>query len=150
MKQIKYLAASLVLILFINLPGQAQSRSRIRTIGQLANAFSDAFGIDRLREMDARYPDHGRFRVIIEYSSVEGSEKRVFKTFGALGRWLKSRESEDRFPWRMDTTPRGCKRGVCNYDIQENLSHNRLYLTKLSYGYRDGRPYLKTIFLLAG
>ena len=151
MKNIKQLAAGLALILYIiSPPAQAQPRSKIKTVGQLEDAFSKAFGRDRLAELDARYPNHGKFRVIIEYSSPLEPDIRVFRTFGALGRWLKSRETEGGFPWRMDTTLVGCRRGVCTYEIEGNLAHNRLYIQKLSYGYRNGRPHLKTIFLLAG
>lgn len=152
MRHIKQLAAGLALVLFITSPpAQAQSRSKIRSIGQLQSAFYDAFGMDRLTELDARYPNHGRFRVVIEYwaGPVE-FDAEVFKTFGGLGRWLKSRETEGGFPWRMDTTLVGCRKGVCTYKLNENLQHNRLYLQKLSYGYRKGRPYLKTVHLLAG
>lgn len=151
MKHTKQLAASLALILFIVSPSaQAQSRSKIKTIEQLEDAFSKAFGRDRMAELDAKYPNHGKFRVIIEYSSPLEPDIRVFRTFGALGRWLKSRETEGGFPWRLDTTLVGCKRGVCTYEFESNLEHNRLYIQKLSYGYRNGRPYLKTVFLLAG
>lgn len=151
MKRITRLSAAVALALCIcSPPAQAQPRSKIKTIRQLQDAFDKAFGMDRLAELDARYPNHGRFRVIIEYSSPIESDVRVFRTFGALGRWLKSRETEDGFPLRMDTTLVGCRRGVCTYELRENLQHHRLYLQKLSYGYRNGRPYLKTIFLLAG
>ena len=151
MRRIKQLAAGLALALCITSPpAQAQTRSRLRTIGQLEKAFSDAFGTDRLSELDSRYPNHGKFRVVIEYSTWPEPDARVFKTFGALGRWLKSRETEGGFPWRMDTTLVGCRKGVCNYELNENLAHNRLYLQKLSYVYRKGRPHLRTVFLLAG
>jgi hypothetical protein len=148
----KQFAAGLALLLFIGSPpAQARTRPQIKSIGQLQQAFSDAFGMDRLAELDARYPNHGKFRVIIEYwAGPAEPEAGVFRTFGALGRWLKSMETEDGFPWRMDTTLVGCRKGVCTYKLQENLQHNRLYLKKLSYGYRKGRPYLKTVFLLAG
>jgi hypothetical protein len=150
MKHIKQLAASLALILFIISPAaQAQSRSKIKTIEQLEDAFSIAF-MNNLTELDAKYPNHETFRVIIEYSSALDPDIRVFRTFGALGRWLKSRETEDGFPWRLSTQLVGCKRGVCTFEFEGNLQHNRLYIQKLSYGYRNGRPYLKTIFLLAG
>ena len=150
MKHIKQLAASLALILFIISPSaQAQSRSIIKTIRQLEDAFSKAF-MNNLKELDAKYPNHGKFRVIIEYSSPLEPDIRAFRTFGALGRWLKSRETEGGFPWRIDTRLVGCKRGVCTYEFESNLEHNRLYIQKLSYGYRNGRPYLTTIFLLAG
>jgi hypothetical protein len=152
MRHIKQLAAGLALVLFITSPpARAQARRGIKNVGQLQAAFYDAFGMDRLAELDARYPNHGKFKVIIEYwAGPEESDAGVFGTFGALGQWLKSRETEGGFPWRMDTTLVGCRRGVCTYKLNENLQHNRLYLQKLSYGYRKGRPYLKTVFLLAG
>jgi hypothetical protein len=150
MKYLKQLSAGIALLLLI-IPSAAQAQSRFKkgTIGALEDAFSTAFALNRLGGLDAKLPDHGKVRVVVEYSVLD-PEIKVFKTFSALGQWLKSRETEDGFPRTVTMPLVGCKRGLCTYDFNGGILHNHLYLKKLSYGYRNGRPYLKTIFLLNG
>jgi hypothetical protein len=96
-------------------------------------------------------------RIVIENSGADIAvdpnseyERKVFKTFGEFGRWLKSQETEDGLPFRVTMPLVGCKRGLCTYNFDGGIDHNLLYLQKISYGYRNRRPYIKTIFLLAG
>jgi hypothetical protein len=155
MKHIKQLFVIIALILFIiPLSAQAQSRSKKETVEKLEGAFSTAFGIDLLGELDAKLSNPRRIKVVIENSgadlAVDEYERKVFKTFGQFGRWLKSQESKDGFPFRVVMPLVGCKRGICTYNFDGGIDHNHLYLQKISYGYRNRRPYIKTIFLLAG
>jgi hypothetical protein len=150
MKYIKQLSAGIALLLFL-IPSSAEAQSRLKkgTIGELEDAFSTAFALNRLSGLDAKHPNRGKVRVVVEYSAID-PEIKVFRTFGALGRWLKSRETEDGFPRTVTMPLEGCRRGSCTYDFNGGILHNHLYLKKLSYGYRNGRPYLKTIFLVNG
>jgi hypothetical protein len=154
MKQIKQLAIAIALILsIISLPAQAQS-SKKESIEKLEDAFSIAYTSDNLGTLDAKRPSWGNVRIVIEYPLAEDPrdryERRVFKTFGKIGRWLKSKEREDGTPFRVSMPLAGCKRGLCTYDFNGGIDHNHLYIDKISYGYRNGHPYIKTIFLLAG
>ena len=158
MKHIKQIYITIALILFvIPLSAQAQSRSKKLTIEKLIDEFEIAFVQDRLEKLDAKYPNYGKVRVEIEYTSIEPDIK-VFKTFGGIGRWLRSMET-DSMPLEDGTTMKlpmrlmsevSCQRGLCTYDYDGGILHNRLYIKKISYGYRNGRPYIKNIFLLAG
>jgi len=155
MKHIKQLFVIIALILFIiPLSAQAQSRSKKVTIEKLEDAFSTDFGIDLLGELDAKHSNPGRIKVVIENSGADIAvamyERKVFKTFGQFGRWLKSQESKDGLPFRVVMPLVGCKRGICTYNFDGGIDHNHLYLQKISYGYRNRRPYIKTIFLLNG
>jgi hypothetical protein len=167
MKHIKQLSIVIALILFIvPLSVQAQSSSKKATIEKLEDAVSTAFGLDTLAALDAKHPNPAKVRVVIENSGADIAvdpnseyERKVFKTFGGIGQWLRSREidsapSEDgltiKLPMRLVMPLVGCKRGLCTYDFDGGIDHNHLYLQKISYGYRNRRPYIKTIFLLAG
>jgi hypothetical protein len=158
MNHIKQLSITITLILFIlPISAQAQSRSQRETMGKLEDALSTAFGSDTLGTLDVGYPNFGKVRVVIENSGADLAvdpngeyERKVFKTFGQFGRWLKSRESEDGLPFKVTMPLVGCKRGLCTYDFDGGILHNHLYLQKISYGHRKGRPYIKTIFLLNG
>ena len=159
MKHIKQLSVIIGLILFIiPLSARAQSRFKKVTIEKLEDVFSTAFGLDTLETLDAKYPHHGRMKVVIEYTSIE-PEIKVFKTFGGVGRCLRSMETDSmptetglniKLPMRLVMPLVGCKRGLCTYDFNGGILHNRLYIKKISYAYRNKRPYIKTIFLLAG
>jgi hypothetical protein len=158
MKHFRQLSvAAALILLIIPLQAQAQSRSKKETIGKLEDALSTAFFLDTLGELDAKRPYLGKVRVVIEHSGADLAadpngefERKAFKTLGEFGRWLKSQESEDGLPFRVTMPLLGCKRGVCTYDFNGGILHNHLYLQKISYGYRKGRPYIKTIFLLNG
>ncbi|HEX8709446.1 MAG TPA: hypothetical protein VF723_14470 [Pyrinomonadaceae bacterium] len=158
MKHIKRLSVIAALILFvIPLSAQAQSRSHKETIEQLEDAFSTAFGLDTLKTLDAKGSNPGKLRVVVEHPGADLAvdpkgeyERKVFETFGQLGLWLKSRENEGGLPLRVSMPLVACKRGLCTYNFDGGILHNHLYLQKISYGYRKRRPYIKTIFLLAG
>jgi hypothetical protein len=153
MKQIRQLAIAIALILsIISLPAQAQS-SKKESIEKLEDMFSIAYTSDDLGTLDVKRPYWGKVRIVIEYPLADPKdryESKVFKTFGKFGRWLKSREREDGTPFRETRPLVGCKRGLCTYDFNGGIDHNHLYLDKISSAYRNGHPYIKTIFLLAG
>ena len=160
MKHIKRLSVIVTLILLIiPLPAQAQPPSKRLTIEKLVDAFEIAFGMDNLGMLDAKVPNPVKMRVEIEYQTI-GPEIKVFRTFGEIGRWLRSRQTDGaakvdgqtvKFPITVVLPRVGCKRGLCTYDFFDGaMRHNHLFIKKISYGYRKGRPYLKTIYLLSG
>lgn len=161
MKYTKQLSVFLALILSVTpLSAQTQSPTKRLTIEKLVDEFEVAYVADNLETLDAKRPNPVKIRVEIEYQTID-REIKVFKTFGELGRWLRSRETDtegmpveagttSKLPMRVTMLPVGCRRGLCTYDFNGGILHNHLYIQKISYGYRKGRPYLKTIFLLSG
>jgi cystatin-C len=132
--------------------GSASSNS---TIEQLAKAVAEAYTAESLGSLDAEHPFFGRVKISIENSLGEDTDKdrlvtKEFKTFEKVEQWLKSRARGDNGPSRETMLLRGCKKGVCTYDFGGGILHNHLYLQRIAYGYRTGRPYIKTIFLLDG
>jgi hypothetical protein len=154
MKHIKQLPITIALILFIfSLPVQAQSSSGIATIEKLQRAFSIAYTSDNLGTLDTKRQYRGKVRIVIEYPEADLKPiylSKVFKTFERVGRWLKSKEREDGTPFRVTRPLIGCKRGRCTYDFDGGIDHNHLYIDKITYGFINRRPYIKTVFLLAG
>jgi hypothetical protein len=124
-------------------------------VEQLMKALDDAYATGRMGRLDARRPYLGRVRIEIEHSlAAEGSkdqyETRTFRTLEQAERWLKSREREDGTPFRETRALYECGNGSCEWDLNGGIQHNHLYLQKVTYGFRRGRPYIKTIYLLDG
>ncbi|SRR6266478_4991839 len=154
MKHIKQLPITIALILSVfSLSAQAQHSSGVATIERLQNAFSIAYTSDTLGTLDTKRQYRGKVRIVIEYPEADPKAiylSKVFKTFAGVGRWLRSMEREAGIPFRVTRPLIGCKRGHCTYDFDGGIDHNHLYIDKISYGYINGRPYIKTVFLLAG
>ena len=161
MKYIKQLSVILALTLSVTpLSAQTQSPTKRLTIENLVDEFEIAYVADTLETLDAKRPNPVKIRVEIEYQTIP-TEIKVFKTFRGVGHWLRGRETDtEGMPVKAGTTTKlplrvtmplvSCKRGLCTYDFNGGILHNHLYIQKISYGYRKGRPYLKTIFLLSG
>jgi hypothetical protein len=133
----------------------AHSPSKQQTVEQFAEALSDAYTAQTLGKLDARQPYFRTVRIVIEHSLADDNdpdrfETKDFKTLAQAQRWLKGRETPDGFPFPGSRPVRECKKGVCIYDIVAAINHKHLYLDKLSYGYRSGRFYPRTIYLLDG
>ena len=149
------LAVHAVLFLFI-IPSSAHAQplSQKATINELVEAFADAYLARALDKLDAERAYWGKVRIVIEHSLLSSAganaedryEIREFKTFAQVERWLRNRGE---IPYRAVVGPRRCKKGLCTYDPGA-LSHSYLYLKKIAYGYRKGRPYIKTVYLLDG
>jgi hypothetical protein len=152
MKHIKQLPITIALVLSIfSLSVQAQSSSGIATIEKLQRAFAIAYTSDNLGTLDTKRQYRGKVRIVIEYPDADLKDlSKVFKTFERVGRWLKSMERQDGIPFRVTRPLIGCKRGRCTYDFDGGIDHNHLYIDKITYGYINRRPYIKTVFLLAG
>ena len=104
--------------------------------------------------LDADRPYVGRFTIRIEHSLADDDdpqrfEVRRFSSFARAERWFKSREIEE-LPGRNTRPLVKCVKGVCSYNSEGGLLHNNLYLTKITYGIRNGCPYIKTIYILDG
>lgn len=124
------------------------------TIEQLVKSLAEAYEAKELGKLDIGRPYFGKVRIVIEHSLAEDNAKdrfeiKSFKTLAMGEQWLKSREMHD-VPARATKPLQRCRKGLCTYDFGGGINHNNLYLKKITYGYRNGRPYVKTIFLLDG
>ena len=142
-------AVALLLLLIAPVPAHAQTGAQKETVEELVKALSEAYTSKSLGGLAAERPQQGRVSVVVEHSISGSREARSFKSLEAAERWLKSREREDG-PARQVMPLRRCRRGLCTYDFDGGILHNNLYLQKVAYGYRRGRPYVKTIYLLDG
>jgi hypothetical protein len=143
---------ALALILFaLSWQAHAQSPINKKTIERLEAALGEAFMEKSLGSLDAERPLPGRVKIVIEHSLGENEfVVKYFKTFARAERWLKSQEREDGTPIRETRPLVRCRKGLCTYDFDGGILHNHLYLKKLAYGYRQGRPYIKTVYFLDG
>ena len=130
-------------------PARAQSEVKRETVEELVKALAEAYTSKSLGGLDAGRPRQARVSVVVEHSITGRREARSFRSLEAAERWLKSREREDG-PARQVMPLKRCRRGVCTYDFDGGILHNNLYLQKVAYGLRGGRPYVKTIYLLDG
>ena len=152
------------LILALGLTGFAQSKTtseakgagqkrahlspQTQTIQTLANALADAFTAGTLGDLDAGRPYVGTLRVVIE--NLVDVERKNFRTLAAVERWLKSRETQDgqiTLPRRNRGALLHCRQGICTFEKAGGL-HNILYVHKIAYGMRRGKPYIKTIYMV--
>lgn len=134
-----------------NQAGRSVAAFSNSTIEQLVKALAEAYEAKELGRLDAGRPYFGTVRVVIAHSIVEDSdERRTFRTLAKAEQWLKSHEVSDGLPARGIRPLLQCKKGVCDYDFDGGILHNHLYLQQITYGFRRGRPYIKTIYLLDG
>jgi hypothetical protein len=143
-----------LLTLLISSTAFAKSPPKPGSIEQLAIELPDAYATKNLGRLDRKYPVQGKIKVEIEDSLSGGDEKRrsrtkEFLSLSQVEQWLRSKEI-DELPGRQSRPLIGCKQGSCTYDFSGGILHNQLYLKKISYGYKNGRLYLKTIYLLDG
>ena len=152
----KKLAAVFALALFmLAAPAHAQSRAGRKSIERLEEKFGIAYMNSALGSLDAEYPVFRKVKIVIEHSLAGDTDKdrfeiKEFKRFAQAERWLSSRQREDGTPFRIARDLRQCRNGLCTYNFDGGILHNQLYIKKIAYGYRNGRPYIKTIYLLDG
>ena len=134
---------------------QVPSKSSCKQpVEDLINAFAESFSNKSTGTLDAVRPYVGRFTIRIEHSSADDNdperfEVRRFSSFARAEQWFKSREI-DGMPGRYTRPVEKCARGVCTYNLDGGTNHNSIYLTRITYGIRNGCPYIKTIYVLDG
>ena len=153
--KLKLFAAVLLLAAFgLSFAVQAKPKCKQQTIEDMVKAVAESYETKTLGSLDADQPYVGRVRIVIEHSLAGDNDKDrfVIKWFTSLGRaetWLKTREHEE-MPGRAAKPLTKCAKGICNFNFDDGIVHNTLYLKKITYGIRGGCPYLKTIYLLDG
>jgi hypothetical protein len=138
-----------------NASSGSESTTAGSAIEQLVASLAEAYTSKSLGKLDAQRPYVGRFRIVVENSLAEPNAKdrfeiRTFNTLARAEQWLRSQETSDDTPSRQTKPLKKCARGVCTYDFDGGISHNQLYIKKVTYGITRGRPYFKTIYLLDG
>jgi hypothetical protein len=125
-----------------------------QSIETLVKAVDESFENKTLATLDAGRPYIGRFRFVIEHSLYEDNdpqrfETRLFRSLAQAEAWLNRRE-HDGMPGRATKPLVKCTRGVCTYNFDSGIVHNVIFLKRITFGVRNGCPYLKTIHLLDG
>ena len=142
-------AVALLALLAAPLSAPAQTAAKKETVEELVKALAEAYASKSLGGLAAGRPQQGRMSIVVEHSITGRREARSFRSLEAGERWLKSREREEG-PARQVMPLKRCRRGLCTYDFDGGILHNNLYLQKVAYGLKGGRPYVKTIYLLDG
>lgn len=133
----------------------SESTAAGSAIEQLVASLAEAYTSKSLEKLDAQRPYLSLFRIVIENSLAEPNAKdrfiiKSFRTLARAEQWLRSQETSADTPSRQIKPLKECTKGVCTYDFDGGISHNQLYLKKVTYGVTRGRPILKTIYLLDG
>ena len=119
------------------------------TIDKIAKEFYTAFENRKLNKLDKMNSSFGSIKVIIENSLGEAEiERTEVKTFAAADKWIDKRGPVKNYP-RTAGPPIVCKDGTCKFDSKCCL-HNQLFLDRFEYAFNDGKPYIKTIYMIDG
>ena len=130
------------------LPALAETPAQRETATRLALQISQDFVGKTLATQDQEPPYLEQVALVIKHSLSENEfERKSFQSLRALEAWLQSRRVEA--PGRNSAQSTTCKQGLCRFEIT-GLLHNNLYFEAASYVYLNGKPYLKTIYLLDG
>jgi hypothetical protein len=153
------------LILGLGLTGLAQSETtsaargngqprahmspRTQTIEQLARSVAKAWDEGKLGSLDVGRPYVGSVKVFVEDTIGERPEvhSQTFRTLAQVGRSF-GKETADG-PGRNVGPLEKCSKGVCTFEVV-GMNHNNLFLQKITYGMKKGKPYLKAIYILNG
>jgi len=149
----KRFTITIALILFaMSVPAFAKSPSRPESIEQIVQGVAEAYEAKDLGKLDAEHLIVGKIKIIIEDSLADGKDAfhvKWFKSFGQAEAWLKSRE-HDELPGRQTRSLLKCRKGSCTFDLSAGILHNTLYLKRITYVVRKGRPFITAIHLLDG
>ena len=127
---------------------QSQDKQAKKLADKVSLAF--AYGLGKL---DSAKLLNGPLKLTIENSGGEVEfEYKSFRTWAAMERYMKSQSNEPGFPIRSSGDSKlSCRRGLCRLDLVDNqMAHNRVFLTKIYYGYTKGRIYVKKLYIIFG
>ena len=122
-------------------------------VAALQASVADAYKTKTMAKLDEQKLVQGSVVLRIVHSLMEGKGsvvRRNFKTLAQLDEWLKKREREEGAPFRQVSEVVKCSRGHCEYNYDNGILHNQLYLHDIYYRFRNGRPYIVRIDLLDG
>src|SRR5436190_20243104 len=140
-----------ILLLLAASPALAQTQKN--TIDQIEKSVAETYKAKTMSTLDQKKLIQGSFLVRIVHSLMEGKGsvvRRQFKTFAQFDAGLKKHEREERPPCRRVAELVKCSRGHCEYNYDNGILHNQLYLHDIYYRFRNGRTYITRIDLLYG
>jgi len=147
MKKLVILAL-LGLLCAFSIHAQSQDKQAKKLADKVSLAF--AYGLGKL---DSEKLLNGPLKLTIENSGGEiECEYKSFRTFASMERYLKGESHQPGFPIRSSGDKQlSCRRGLCRLDLVDNqMAHNRVFLTKIYYGYTRGRIYVKKLYIIFG
>lgn len=152
MKQFKHLISQALLLAFCAVfasPVQAETQSQKTQTEKVALEFSHSYATRSLAKLDDSFAYLSPIELVYEHSLGQAKpERKSFKNLAEMEQWLQSKQIQG-LPGRKTEPLRHCQKGLCQYAIQ-GLFHNQLYLKGFSYLYLNGKPVLKTVYLLDG
>jgi hypothetical protein len=140
-------------LLIVLVASTALAQDQKQTIAQLHQSVAEAYKSRTMRTLDEKKLIQGSVLIEIVHSLMEGKGslvRRRFKSFAQLDTWLKKRETEEGAPFRQVSELVECAKGHCEYNYDNGILHNQLYLHDIYYRFRNGRPYIVRIDLLDG
>jgi hypothetical protein len=143
-------ALALLAAAYMSPTSAGETACEFKTIEQLAKQFVAEYPKKRLASLDAKRPYIDGVQVVIDHSITGEYEVEEVSSFEELERWLKSLEPQPGFPARETRPVLWCKKGLCVFDFNEGLKHNTLFPQKIIYSYKNGCPYVKTVFFWHG
>lgn len=120
------------------------------TIEKAVNLLANAYAAKRMESLDCIGIKGEEVQFVIEHSLTFDYEVEEAKTFSQAEQWLRNLEIEKDMPTREVRSLDWCRKGLCVFNFEEGISHNTLYIHKVIYGYKNGCPSLRTVFLLNG
>lgn len=134
-----------LIFLACSLAASAQANSPRRLAHKVEIAYLYGLG-----ELDGKGLINGRLRVLVEDSISEEIERHNFRSFAEMEHWLKKEQRPDGTPARATGDLGSCNKTRCIIEYNNGILHNHLYLKKITFGYRNGRRYIREIRLLDG
>jgi hypothetical protein len=147
----KQVSLAFCLIALVSSSALAQSQKEL--VDQLQKSVADTYKAKTMGTLDEKKLIQGPVLVRIVHSLMEGKGsvvRRSFKTFAQFDAWLKKREREEGSPFRQVSELVKCAKGHCEYNYDNGILHNQLYLHDIYYRFRNGKPYIVRIDLLDG
>ncbi len=131
-------------------PSYAGDACKDTTIEKAIKLLTDAYAGKRMKTLDGIGIKGDEVQFVIEHSLTSDYEVEEARTFSQADRWLRSLEIEKDMPSREVRPLVWCRKGLCVFDFEDGISHNALYIDKVTYVYKQGCPSLRTVFLLNG
>lgn len=147
----KKVSLAFCLIALVSSSALAQSQKEL--VDQLQKSVAETYQARTMATLDEKKLIQGPVLVRIVHSLMEAKGsvvRRSFKTFAQFDAWLKKREREEGSPFRQVSELVKCAKGHCEYNYDNGILHNQLYLHDIYYRFRNGKPYVVRIDLLDG
>lgn len=122
------------------------SQGRPEPVESLAARVSQAFKAKKFGTLDGGNFYSGRVKISVEHSLSGKIGAKNFSSMKLAGDWLF--RGQRQIGVNAGNLQR-CSNGTCTFTVNGML-HNNLYLKKVTYGYSNGRPVIKSIYFIDG